>query len=772
MAREAFEGQLEASWQVFREQLLQAFDFADGSARPNVSAETELCDSNLPKMLPKGPRDVNGDVGSLAIAMDTEIQEKAVFRVTSETSSMEEDIPGITHGDSSVILASTLSEMTDTEKRAIRHRLRVRLGQVTPNKLVSGKSLHDAVCALGLTAFSEEEMNSLVNHLASFIDLNFICSEENSSASFTSFSFLRTGNSITALGHPVWEWPKDGHSSHAHVGPSRYVSERSNLDKAPVVTAAYNVVPLQALMDVFLAKEGETVKKIFGKQILKQFKAIKEILLAGDTNRLVAELTNVRINDLAAPPEEISIMSYVEPFVALIIVVNGVMMAFQTDPSFESWRGWVYFELFFAMALSLELILRLLLVGCRDFWTGADLGWNILDFVLSMAAWVDVIIQLSWTESPDVIGTFLLRYFRLVRMARIVKIFRLTMMKDLRLMMRGLIAGVWTLALAFVLLFTVIYVIAGTATIALDTRKLAEIGLHAYFYNIPTTMFTAFRCFRGDCVNDQGHSLTSVLSREFGFLFVLGYIASYMLVTMGIFNVILAVYVEITMRSAKESDEQYVFESIGVARATRELLKKFAAAHHVFHILEDHTAELSQLEISQSATLFTDDELQDNIEISKELFLLVIQDRGVQRLMDDLDLPPNRAHLFEVIDADGSGTLQIQELLQGLLKLRKEVNKGDVVAPLLATKSVQDMVCSLRTDQQVNFERLHRELLTMVWPMPERRERITESGKEAVETTGLQPAATPHVEMSKLDMPVPQKPLMLETHPEDGPCFS
>ena len=38
------------------------------------------------------------------------------------------------------------------------------------------------------------------------------------------------------------------------------------------------------------------------------------------------------------------------------------------------------------------------------------------------------------------------------------------------------------------LLFTVIYVIAGTATIALDTRKLAEIGLHAYFYNIPTTM--------------------------------------------------------------------------------------------------------------------------------------------------------------------------------------------------------------------------------------------------------------------------------------------
>ena len=42
----------------------------------------------------------------------------------------------------------------------------------------------------------------------------------------------------------------------------------------------------------------------------------------------------------------------------------------------------------------------------------------------------------------------------------------------------------------------------------------------------------------------------------------------------------------------------------------------------------------------------------------------------VQKLMDDLDLPPDRANLFEVIDADGSGTLKLTELVQGLLKIR------------------------------------------------------------------------------------------------------
>ena len=44
------------------------------------------------------------------------------------------------------------------------------------------------------------------------------------------------------------------------------------------------------------------------------------------------------------------------------------------------------------------------------------------------------------------------------------------------------------------------------------------------------------------------------------------------------------VYVDITMRAAKENDattaEQYSRESVRIARTTRELLKKFAGAYH------------------------------------------------------------------------------------------------------------------------------------------------------------------------------------------------
>ena len=72
-------------------------------------------------------------------------------------------------------------------------------------------------------------------------------------------------------------------------------------------------------------------------------------------------------------------------------------------------------------------------------------------------------------------------------------------------MIKGLIAGIKTLSLAFLLLFAVIYVISGFATLAIGGSlrgKLEDedyIDLSRYFHNIPATMFTCFRCFNGEC---------------------------------------------------------------------------------------------------------------------------------------------------------------------------------------------------------------------------------------------------------------------------------
>ncbi|CAJ1340822.1 unnamed protein product [Effrenium voratum] len=603
-------------------------------------------------------------------------------------------VASVVKHDKDVSEHSAVGGLSDEEAQVIRSRLRLRLGVLSGHKLVSGKSLHDALAALGLTRYTEEDMNELVNLLSDFIGLRF--QEETETPSVVGV-FRRRASGV---GPPSWQWPENATS------PSRAGKSSLNLIER-VPRSTYNVVPAQALIEVFLAEERDIHKKIFGHKV-NQFKAMREILLAGDTNRLVAELTFVRINDLAAPPEPAHPLMYVEPLVALLIVANGIMIGFQTDPAFEDWSGFIYLEVVFASFLILEILLRLQLLKCAPYWCGAERYWNWFDLFLCMTGVTDVAVQLASDSQSDIAGASLLRFCRLIRLVRIVKLFRVKFMKDLRLMVKGLVAGIKTLMLAFALLFAVLYVISGFATITVGQyQRTTEIGLQKYFSNIPASMFTAFRCFTGECMNDVGQPISYLLAAEFGLPFIFCYVSSYMLVSMGIFNLILAVYVDITMRAAKENDavtaEQYSRESIRVARTTRELLKKFAAAYHQSHDVDNMTSStfldaLSKRRTDKSTMLFTDDEIQENIAISKELFLLTIQDRTVQSLMDDLDLPPDRANLFEIIDADGSGTLGLPELVQGMLKIRGEISKSDTVAALLVAKAVQSMVSSHMED--------------------------------------------------------------------------
>ena len=79
----------------------------------------------------------------------------------------------IHHGDSGHLLQSGLRGLSEEEKSTVKNRLRLRLGILSPKMLVSGKTPLDAVSALGLTRFTEEDMNDFVNMLSDFIGLQF-----------------------------------------------------------------------------------------------------------------------------------------------------------------------------------------------------------------------------------------------------------------------------------------------------------------------------------------------------------------------------------------------------------------------------------------------------------------------------------------------------------------------------------------------------------------------------------------------------------------------
>jgi len=285
----------------------------------------------------------------------------------------------------------------------------------------------------------------------------------------------------------------------------------------------------------------------------------------------------------------------------------------------------------------------------------------------------------------------LMRLFRLTRLTRLIRIFKLRQLKELHLMAKGLIAGMKTLLWAFVLLTLFLYVLAVLMTMLMrpDVRRRGdpefEDEIEGHFSTLFRSFFTLYRVFLGDTATSQGKSMIHMLFDALGQPFALGYIGCTMLVTFGIFNLIMAVYIEQTLCAAKNEEvEEKVRrrETLRIARNMKLLVQKFCTAQRA----SDEGLIVNK---TLSATFSGD---TSDIMISKATFIDVLQDSAVQKVMDDLHMPAERTRLFDILDADGSGSLAVRELVNGLLKVRGEPQRSDIIANFLATRALFDRV--------------------------------------------------------------------------------
>jgi hypothetical protein len=91
------------------------------------------------------------------------------------------------------------------------------------------------------------------------------------------------------------------------------------------------------------------------------------------------------------------------------------------------------------------------------------------------------------------------------------------------------------------------------------------------------------------------------------------------------------------------------------------------------------------------------------VVLTKRKFNKAIEDPEVRKLLDELDInDTDHATLFDVLDADSSGSLTMQELLQGLIQVQGQARAMDTVAVRLAVKAMQQKMI----EQERVFTRL------------------------------------------------------------------
>merc|ERR1719506_379272 len=86
-------------------------------------------------------------------------------------------------------------------------------------------------------------------------------------------------------------------------------------------------------------------------------------------------------------------------------------------------------------------------------------------------------------------------------------------------------------------------------------------------------------------------------------------------------------------------------------------------------------------------------ESMHNMEITREIFAKLCQHPEFTELLCDLDIAEGEhADLFDTLDADGSGTLDVDEFVTGIGKLRGEARKSDMVSVLLKTRHITQIL--------------------------------------------------------------------------------
>eukprot|EP00928_Gymnodinium_smaydae_P035367 TRINITY_DN248_c0_g1_i2.p1 TRINITY_DN248_c0_g1~~TRINITY_DN248_c0_g1_i2.p1 ORF type:complete len:761 (-),score=153.61 TRINITY_DN248_c0_g1_i2:1491-3773(-) len=475
-------------------------------------------------------------------------------------------------------------------------------------------------------------------------------------------------------------------------------------------------------------------------------KAVRAVLVRDEMQKAVARLSNVRTQDLSRVPSSggnfakrrAALKTLLDPIALVAIMSNAILLGVREDVDPE-WTGWTSIEYGFSAFFTFELAVKFRLQGCYGFWFGPDWQWNCADFIFVCFALADSVMTVMSSDEDSNLQLFtMLRLVRLARVTRLVRLLQFRVFKELVLMIKGVIGGLRTLFWAIVLLAFVIYCLAlilrqtigkwCDPEIAGQFSSLCEHPtLQAYgaqlFSSVLRAAFTVFRCFTEGCAAPDGTPLMVHIfdNSWFGKLFVMIYMLSFLLVTFGLFNLIMAVFVENTMESAKMDEKKRQRlkrnEHVMVARKLQEVVHKFCQRGEESSVKNGHSQRShGRFRVFQNWMRgnANDEDAQANasnhdlaVVIDRESFGKVLADPYVEGLLHDLEVSvSDHMSLYDALDADGSGSLDVAELVKGLMRLRGTAEKADVVAALLSVRSLQKHVRGF----DARMERLGRRL--------------------------------------------------------------
>mmetsp|Transcript_54811 Transcript_54811/g.119933 ORF Transcript_54811/g.119933 Transcript_54811/m.119933 type:complete len:620 (+) Transcript_54811:69-1928(+) len=434
--------------------------------------------------------------------------------------------------------------------------------------------------------------------------------------------------------------------------------------------------------------------------------------------------------------ENVNFLLLLDMVPACVIFASTVVAGVSADIEPDS-IVWKVLEAVFTAFFIGEIVVKMKYFGFSVYLFGSDWYWSWFDILCVILALIDMgltYVSIAEGVSAETGPVNTLKMLKLARLGRIIRLLKFKIFQELKLMIQGVFTGLRVLFWAVVLLVGCMYLI-GVVTKTLFGQERQE------FRYVPIAMFTAFRCFTDGCTTEEGEPLHEKLRDRFGGLFMLAYILLFLFVTIGIFNLIMAVFIDnVTDGSTKKRQRElganaprtaWVLSSVlrhliltnifrreaeDEAAAEEDLLKSQAtgggvdvaipSARRRSKILQEKLLKVQALYGYNPHTTQEYDELTAsiradmstrNVQVTRGEFnhWLSTEKELLETLADaEIDLSC-KSDLFDVLDADLSGVLEFEEMIDGLLKCRGPASKTDIIAIRLKTSLLVNMMTRL-----------------------------------------------------------------------------
>lgn len=375
-----------------------------------------------------------------------------------------------------------------------------------------------------------------------------------------------------------------------------------------------------------------------------------------------------------------------DPAVCLATVLHMAKMGISLDAS-PAWDGWVCLEGIFVAFYGFELVVKLRCLGFRGYVRGTHALWNVLDAMLVGVAVTNLAFQVCGLGSmPPWDMLVALRILRIARWEQSSRFFPGSMFDEMRANLAVFVCGMQKFLWAFLLLNVPVYISALIATSTIG-KKDDNPFVNQSLSSLPRSVFSIFRCSIGDCTFSDGTPAITYVVENHGWVYGVVYVLLVMLTTLGIFGLIVGAFVSVTLAAAQKKEatcrRARLSDSTIEARAT-DLIYKY------WQWQRNSLANVGEAFIPRDVSA---------LSVHKEDFEKFLTNADVQTILDDLDIShDDRYRLFDTLDADGGGMLQVDELVSGIMQLRGGMRKSDAIQANLMCRSVRRDLDNFRMD--------------------------------------------------------------------------